>query len=125
MNKYIYILLTCIMYSCSNTDTCKENNNVKNRFNYYLETINNYDLHREEITDSLLADFYFSSEVLFNLTGEKYSYICADPPIYKTRKDCLSDIKKYKKWYKKNKCNISTEKLDSIEKYVYSKKVWW
>ena len=125
MKKYIFVLLTCIMYSCSNTDTCKENDVVKNRFNFYINSINNYDLNRGEITDSLLANFFLSAEVLSELTKEKNSYIFAEPPKYKTRKDCLSDIKKYKKWYKKNKCNITNEKLDSIEKYVYSKKIWW
>lgn len=72
MKKFIFVLLICIIYSCSNT--CKENDVVKNRFNYYLNSINNYDLHRGEITDSLLANFVFSAEVLSDLTGEKYSY---------------------------------------------------
>lgn len=123
MKKFIFVLLICIIYSCSNT--CKENDVVKNRFNYYLNSINNYDLHHGEITDSLLANFFFSAEVLSDLTGEKYSYFESGHPLYKKRKDCLSDIKKYKKWYNKNKCNITIEKLDSIEKYVYSKRIWW
>ena len=113
------------MYSCSNTDTCKENDVVKNRFNFYINSINNYDLYRGVITDSLLANFAFSADVFSGLTGEKYSYFESEPPHYKKRKDCLSDIKKYKKWYKENKCNITIEKLDSIEKNVYSKRIWW
>lgn len=125
MKRIIFLLLTCIMYSCSNTDTCKENDVVKNRFNFYINSINNYDLYRGVITDSLLANFGFSAEVLSDLTGEEHSYIFAEPPSYKTRKDCLSDIKKYKKWYNENKCKITIEKLDSIEKNVYSKRIWW
>lgn len=121
-SKFIIILLLAVSFSCT---TRNDNPEITQLFNSCIDAVNEYDLYIGNITDSILAKFYFSTEYLTDLTHIKAKYVSADVPRYKTRQDCLNDMKQWKRWYKRNGNSITKEYSDSIVSSVLEKNIWW
>ena len=122
--RRIFLVLICII-SFSNCNDRKADKMFELDFNNAINSVDRYDNYRGSLHDWVLADFYFSVRYLERLTGIESSVICSEPPYFSSRKDCLNDIKKWKKWYKENKYNITDEQSDSIQKFVYDIHIWW
>ncbi len=122
MRTTIIIFLLFTFYFCRSRDSEVE---VIKQFNSCIQAVNEYDLYEGEITDSILAKFYFSTEYLTDLTQIKATYIFADVPYYHSRQDCLNDIKHWRKWFHKNKNTITKSYSDSLILQILQKNIWW
>ena len=122
--RKIFLVFICII-SFPNCNVRKVDKLFELDFNNAINSIDRYDRYRGSMYDFVLADFGFSKTYLEHLTGIQSSVICSEPPYFPSRKDCLNDIRKWKKWYKENKYNITIEQSDSIQKLIYDSHAWW
>ncbi|MDL2262455.1 hypothetical protein LJC11_03015 [Bacteroidales bacterium OttesenSCG-928-I21] len=111
-----YFCFTRCFDECNDSKYCVEK--------YYDEKY--HDGYYEVFYDHILAKIYFSLSYLEKLTGVDANITLSDPrPVYSSRKECLADIKKWEKWYAKNKYDITKEQSDSIKKLVWNAYIWW
>lgn len=125
MKNIIFILILLISFSAAGKNKPVDKD-FEEDYKYAIQTVNDCDKYRGSFYDHILAEIYFSMSYLRQLTKIDATCIYADHiPIYQSRRACLKDIRKWKKWYTDNKYNYTKQQSDSIKKLVWSCYIWW
>jgi len=119
MKKIIFLIFVAFICSCSNSKK------VDSDFNKCMTIVNDYDSYLGIMSDTVIARFIFATEYLQRSTNIKANYIFADVPHYSSRKDCKSDIRKWRKWYDENMDYLTQERSDSLKREIAKDNIWW
>jgi hypothetical protein len=119
MKKIIFLIFVAFISSCSHS------NEVNSDFNKCLKIVDNYDQYRGLMTDTILARFYFATEYLQRISNIKANFVYYDVPHYKSRRECKSDLRKWRKWYDKNMDYLTQERSDSLKREIAKDNIWW
>lgn len=119
--RKIFILIVIVSFLAC---TPKRDVNIDD-FNKCIAIVEEYDNYTGEYNDTIIARFCFAVEYLKRTTSINGSFVSSDIPRYKSRSDCLSDIRRWKKWYKLYHLKITSIKSDSIKKVIASENIWW
>lgn len=119
MKKIFFIIF--IIFLCS----CLSNNKEDSDFKKCMKIVKDYDNLQQIESDTVIARFIFATEYLQRATNIKASYIFADVPHYNSRKDCKSDLRKWRKWYDTNGSSLTQERSDSLKREIAKDNIWW
>lgn len=94
-------------------------------FEKSIEIVKEYDRYIGVVDDTLVSRFYFATEYLTRITKIKASFVIADVPYYKSKKDCDEDIKKWEDWYSLNGHKLTKHESDIILHEITKENIWW
>lgn len=119
MRKTVIIALAILsVLSCTKTDNC-ENSDPGTLFNRHLSVVKKMDKHQ-----ALGSAEYFSIFFLEEVSGINSAVNYGDVSVYQKDRLRHSDIKKWKKWFKKNGCMLNYESLLLIESKLKEDNPW-
>jgi thermostable 8-oxoguanine DNA glycosylase len=112
MKRLIFFIL--ILVSCNKRYNCEIDTEFKKRFdeniNFLVSTETEGDL-IYQTTDKIKVIYFLES-----VTGIKSQIYWGDVFGYRDSKSLEEDLKKWKNWYKNNKCEMTIVKADSLVK---------
>lgn len=104
-SKYIFSLL---IVSCSrNACPLKAN---KQQFRNHLSIISSYEKGRRSV---LVDDYRKSISFLYLITGIESKADYSSTFGYRNRADYKEDMRLWKKWYRRNRCKLTDQYIDS------------
>jgi len=111
MFNIITICFILVQIYCCSANHCKIDKDFEFDFKKNLRIITDQQNEKREI---LVSDYHNAQLFFGRITGNYAPGYVINTQWYSDRKTFRSDIKAWKTWYKKNKCNFTKIKADSI-----------
>ena len=112
---YTFLLIFLTTNSSCSSETCKEDQQFKTKFDSCLQLIYQYEKYQYPIEiDKKLDAVLFLNAV----TGIEGKINSPHAPVYDNSTELKKDIRLWKKWYEENKCNTTLEEAEKkLNKY--------
>lgn len=121
MKRFSFLILA-VFFSFA---ACSPSKNIDSDFNKCMKIVEDYDSYIGPVSDTILARFYFATNYLERISGVAGSFVDAEPPHYKTRSDCRSDLRKWRNWYDGHIEYLTQDRSDSLKREIARDNIWW
>lgn len=109
--KVIIFYSIIVQLYCCKVNHCEVDKDFELTFKNNIQIITDQQNGKREI---LVSDYHNAQLFFGRITGKYAPGYVINTQWYKDKKSFKSDIDAWKKWYKKNKCNFTKAKVDSI-----------